>query len=551
MGTPTKTLTFETRLDLIHEQDAALCQYAELWNQVKFRWFANLQKPKAQQLNRTQFMHEMGMPFSYRVFQGVRQNIKGLIQSYQTNRNNRLVTLDVKIKQLEKTLNKLKKRCDHVAEKGCPQQAKKLRNTLRQKEVKLRRWQQKQAALVAEKQENKTPICFGGRKLLKERQTLKSNEGVRDWQCRWHEARHREFLLVGSHDESWGCQNAQLSPSEQEDAYQLKLLVPHQLRATFGTTINIDHLQFKHGKAAIAQAVWQNQVKKHDKSIKGQPLSFRFKRDKKGWRLLVSVEVAGPTEQAEWIDDDQGVIGVDVNPDHLAVVELDRNGNPLQHRTFDLPLHYKNDAQRAAIIGDAVRDLMDFAAQQGKAVVIEKLDFQQKKRQYQKQDHPQYARMLNAFAYGKIKDLLETQSIKRGIRLYHVNPAYTSLLGRMKYRDRHGFSDHHAAALVIGRRYYGFKEKPPKQLIGINAKGTVKTEHPPVRMALGDYQYYNKLQRWYQPLEKSLDFLSGWRHFRRVNRVSYSVEARLDGRPGMSPDLIQESATLLSAHPAL
>ncbi|MCG8612076.1 MAG: hypothetical protein MI864_16235, partial [Pseudomonadales bacterium] len=90
MDTPTKTLTFETRLDLISEQDAALCQYAELWNQVKFRWFANLQKPKAQQLNRTQFMHEMGMPFSYRVFQGVRQSIKGLIQSYQTNRNNRL-----------------------------------------------------------------------------------------------------------------------------------------------------------------------------------------------------------------------------------------------------------------------------------------------------------------------------------------------------------------------------------------------------------------------------------------------------------------------------
>ncbi|ARU58945.1 IS607 family transposase OrfB [Oleiphilus messinensis] len=251
MDTPTKTLTFETRLDLIYEQDAALCHYAELWNQVKFRWFANLQKPKAQQLNRTQFMHEMGMPFSYRVFQGVRQSIKGLIQSYQTNRNNRLVTLDVKIKQLEKTLNKLEKRCDHVAEKGCPQQAKQLRDRLRQKEVKLRRWQQKQAALVAEKQENKTPICFGGRKLLKERQALATGSAIEGWKQRWHEARHREFLLVGSHDESWGWQNAQLSPSKQEDAYQLKLLVPHQLRATFGTTINIDRLQFKHGKAAL------------------------------------------------------------------------------------------------------------------------------------------------------------------------------------------------------------------------------------------------------------------------------------------------------------
>ena len=75
-------------------------------------------------------------------------------------------------------------------------------------------------------------------------------------------------------------------------------------------------------------------------------------------------------------------------------------------------------------------------------------------------------------------------------------------------------------------------------------------------MELRDFQYYSKLhysklQRWYRPLEKSLDFLSGWRHFRRVNQVNYSIEVRLDGRPGMNPGLIQESTTLLSAHPAL
>ena len=81
-------------------------------------------------------------------------------------------------------------------------------------------------------------------------------------------------------------------------------------------------------------------------------------------------------------------------------------------------------------------------------------------------------------------------------------------------------------------------------------------ETPPARMELRDFQYYSKLhysklQRWYRPLEKSLDFLSGWRHFRRVNQVNYSIEVRLDGRPGMNPGLIQESTTLLSAHPAL
>ena len=56
----------------------------------------------------------------------------------------------------------------------------------------------------------------------------------------------------------------------------------------------------------------------------GQAISYRFKRDAKGWRVFATTEmmdVVGVTDQR------RGAIGVDVNADHLAVVETDASGN--------------------------------------------------------------------------------------------------------------------------------------------------------------------------------------------------------------------------------
>ena len=40
-----------------------------------------------------------------------------------------------------------------------------------------------------------------------------------------------------------------------------------------------------------------------------------------------------------------------------------------------------------------------------------------------------------------------------------MNPAYTSRVGDIKYRERYGLSIHEAAALCIGRRFYGYGER--------------------------------------------------------------------------------------------
>ncbi|MEX1337192.1 hypothetical protein [Hydrogenibacillus schlegelii] len=55
--------------------------------------------------------------------------------------------------------------------------------------------------------------------------------------------------------------------------------------------------------------------------------------------------------------------------------------------------------------------------------------------------------------------------IKRGIAVFNVPAAYTSLIGFFKYSENYGQNAQQAAALLIARRALGFKEKEPKGLI--------------------------------------------------------------------------------------
>ena len=55
--------------------------------------------------------------------------------------------------------------------------------------------------------------------------------------------------------------------------------------------------------------------------------------------------------------------------------------------------------------------------------------------------------------------------MRLGFRVKKVNPAYTSVIGRFKYMKKYGLSVHESAALVIGRRGLGYRERVPKELV--------------------------------------------------------------------------------------
>ena len=72
--------------------------------------------------------------------------------------------------------------------------------------------------------------------------------------------------------------------------------------------------------------------------------------------------------------------------------------------------------------------------------------------------------MISGFVYKKIYNYLNAKAYRNDIYIYLINPAYTSLIAKLKYMRPLGLSIHICAAYVIGRRGMGFKEKVPKYL---------------------------------------------------------------------------------------
>ena len=96
--------------------------------------------------------------------------------------------------------------------------------------------------------------------------------------------------------------------------------------------------------------------------------------------------------------------------------------------------------------------------------MLEKLDFRQKKAVLEGES-PHYSRMLSSFSYGKIRACFLSRGIRQGVEIHQVNPAISSVIGRVKFMERYGLSVHLAAALVLARRLLGCSERIPRRRV--------------------------------------------------------------------------------------
>ncbi|GAA6735100.1 hypothetical protein YIM1640_22590 [Thermus oshimai] len=112
------------------------------------------------------------------------------------------------------------------------------------------------------------------------------------------------------------------------------------------------------------------------KGGKGPALSYRFVRKAKGWYLFVTVELP---DAPIVTDRKRGAVGLDLNPGGIALVEVDRDGNPVHRTSFPLPLRGKTKGQSKALILEAAKAIVAHAKAVGKPIVVEGLDFGRKK----------------------------------------------------------------------------------------------------------------------------------------------------------------------------
>ena len=155
---------------------------------------------------------------------------------------------------------------------------------------------------------------------------------------------------------------------------------------------------------------------------------------------------------------------MDLNADHLAVAETDASGNCVNAWRTRLVTYGESQRKAEALIGDAVASVVRYAREVGKPIVIEKLDFRQKKAVLEGQPR-KYSRMLSSFSYGKVKAYFISRGYRHGVEVHQVNLAFSSVIGRVKFMERYGFSVHQAAALVLARRSLGCSERVPRRWV--------------------------------------------------------------------------------------
>lgn len=281
-----------------------------------------------------------------------------------------------------------------------------------------------------------------------------------EWQQDWRSERASQFFVLGSKDESAGCQGCQAGVAA-DGSLSMTLRLPDAM-VSQDKYLTLTGIRFAYGHEKIAAALStsqriSSQTKAGVATVKrtGTALSYRFVRDAKGWRIFVSCEAQAVAIKTNWA---MGAVGMDMNADHLAVSETDRYGNLVVTRKIALVTYGKSSDQTKALIGDAVVSIVEQASQTGKPVVIEKLNFQKKKAELETVNRKQ-ARMLSSFSCNKVASFMKAAAFRAGVEVIEVNPAYTSVIGAVNHAQRNGISVHQGAALAIARRGLGLCER--------------------------------------------------------------------------------------------
>jgi IS605 OrfB family transposase len=163
------------------------------------------------------------------------------------------------------------------------------------------------------------------------------------------------------------------------------------------------------------------------------------------------------------ITKENGVIGIDINayPFHLALAWTSRDGNLEKYERISLNgLLDENANKREYLVWQIAHQVVEIAKREGKAIVMENLEKVPKGRRGD--GMPKLRQKLQKWIYRGLLEKIEIVSKRNGVQLIKVNPAYTSVIGKIKYAPTYNIDKDIASAYVIARRGLGFKERIPK-----------------------------------------------------------------------------------------
>ncbi len=290
-------------------------------------------------------------------------------------------------------------------------------------------------------------VVFGTRRLLVERANGKISN------CEWREARNNQLYSIGQANQK-GNANVRLGENriginfpERIEAREAKGRVYRVKNVRRWFTLRVNERLRKYADPLLES---------------GKAYSARVMKRNGRYFVQVSFEIVSRSPEKV-----QRVCSIDSNPEGFAAAIVKCDGNLLAHKFFrDDRLVYAAEGKRASTIGGLVSDIVVWARKHNAAAfAIENLNIRSSRNFGRKGN-----RVVYAFVRKKFAENLITRCWKEGYSIVTVNPAYTSKIGDVKYKELFGLSIHEAAAFCIGRRFFGhgewLLEKPMAVMIG-------------------------------------------------------------------------------------
>lgn len=373
------------------------------------------------------------------------------------------------IKGVRKTIKKLEFKLNKATAIGRSTVAKKLKKKIHYKQQKINKLEAKIARLKESKASGTFSVTFGSSKLFEKQYRLEKNgyNSHKEWLEDWQAARSARSFFIGSKNFLSGNQLVRYDAL----AHTLTITVTPRLRAKYGDSVTLHDVNFSYGDSWLLAAVETVRYRstrsgkngeKVETSRNGSKLPVTYEIVNKDGRFYVNATLESPDPQLK-SSLENGALGIDFNPGSIDWTLIDRHGNLKRHGSIKINVQDKRSLQTKDIIGKTVAELVRIALSERVPIVIEDLDFTKKKASM-KEKGAKYARMLSSMAYRQFTQMIESKCLKSGVELIKVDPAYTSVIGTMKYMALYSLNSGCAAALVIARRGQGRTERLPASL---------------------------------------------------------------------------------------
>ncbi len=102
-------------------------------------------------------------------------------------------------------------------------------------------------------------LCFGSKRLWRQHHHLAENGHAshQEWLRDWRDTRSDEFFVLGSRDETAGCQLC-VARVADDGSLTLRLRLPNCLTARYGKYLVIQGVRFAYGHAQVLAALDRN-----------------------------------------------------------------------------------------------------------------------------------------------------------------------------------------------------------------------------------------------------------------------------------------------------